>query len=196
MIHTTPEENSDEETDRTPEENFATLPDEEMERAAKENFSTLPDEEMERTTEENFASLPDEEIAKVRKRARSARRTIHIESTCTLQKQDDPHRKRIIIERRDAIDKEKTRMERKCEAAPGPFAVPIRVTHGDIGRHVIFSSENNQDVYGDLESYSSRTVHPRDGTPSWKARILAVRGNSEDGHQLWGVHHLRIRSIN
>ena len=113
--------------DRTTEENFASLP-----------SPSLPD----RTVQENFANLPDEDIANVRKMVRSARRTDHIENTCIFPGQDD-HRKRNIIERRNAIDKEKTRMERKCEAAPGPFAVPVHVTYGDIGRHVIFSGDNN-----------------------------------------------------
>ena len=182
--------------DRTTEENFASLP-----------SPTLP----ERTVEENFANLPDEDIAKVRKRVRSARRTDHIENTCILPGQDN-HLKRIIIERRDAIDKEKTRMERKCEAAPGPFAVPvhvpIRITASDIGCELIFWAPNSDasvgtghdHQWGFLESVSWRTIRPSDGSPAWKARIFAVRTtfihrNGLETQKLCGVHETRIISV-
>ena len=74
--------------------------------------------------------LPDEERVKFVKMVKSEKRTEHIRTTCSEVQ------RRIIMHRRDAIDKEKTSLERSCEAAPAPgkFAVPIRIIAGTAPR--------------------------------------------------------------
>ena len=108
--------------------------------------------------------------------------------------------------------KKKTRMERKCEAAPGPFAVPvhvpIRITASDIGCELIFWAPTSDasvgtghdHQWGFLESVSWRTIRPSDGSPAWKARIFAVRTtfihrNGLETQKLCGVHETRIISV-
>lgn len=151
--------------------------------------------------------LPDEERVKFVKMVKSEKRTEHIRTTCSEVQ------RRIIMHRRDAIDKEKTSLERSCEAAPAPgkFAVPIRIIASDVGRKVIFRTGKQsfgrswgctvqEQLHGELESVNWRTIHPHDGSPSWKARIFSVRvthesPNGSDTETLHGVHQTRILSM-
>ena len=125
------------------------------------------------------------------KRTKSASRTQYILQTC-------PVLSVAIIGRQGAVDQEKRKMELKCEAAPaaGTVAVP-GISGYDVGRQVIFSAfgkpENVVHFYGVLESLNFRTIHPRDGSPAWKARIFLVRADDTD--QLCGVRETRILSI-
>ena len=150
----------------------------------------LPDDLLDEEFDPLFEDLPDDEVARFKKRMRAEKRTQHIRKTCSDVQLD------TINQRRDAIAKERRRIEKSCEAAPGPFAVPVRVTRGDIGCQVIFLGNDRQHMYGELESCNTRTIHPSDGTSPWKARIIGVRGDDEDGQRLWGVHDLRIVSKN
>jgi hypothetical protein len=167
------------------------------ERTTEENFASLPSPVSLPEVSPTFSDLPDEVQMLVKKRARSFKRTLHIENTCPTSAMT----RSMIFERRNALDREKAMMERQCEASPGPLAVTVRVTRADIGRRVIVRGYDNRHMYGELESCNKRTIYPSDGTPSWEARIFTVRndGDDESGRTipncLYGVHHIRIVSM-
>ena len=145
---------------------------EDAEFTAEENFDSLPDEEiahfhfeslnspvsLHEDRDEPFSTLPDEEIKRNIKRFRSETRTVHIIKTCVPS---NGKAGKTVIERRTAIAKEKKRIEKKCETAPS--VVPVHVSRCDIGRQIVFLGNCEQLMYGEFESFNTRTIHPFDG---------------------------------